>query len=329
MQEKQSQILRHWGTYVFRVGSAQPYVVEVARPISEINTLEFGAGLFEKLQARALLIAGTHPFSNFDGSANLLHSANKINLFNLVHQVILRQTENAPMLVMQLRAFSNEDNTPSAKTDILMAKLGTFNEPSSVLTQPINDALKAYGLNVQYVTGSSDAQGYEVSWNAQARYSPFTQNKPFYVLWVSPKTRSSFLDQEDNRQQRAKFSTLGINTKEVDIARWANQTQVSNDKQIKINFSLLEEFFITENIISLKRFLNENTQYQFQRLIDINTRQAYLAMSFPQGDLLALVNLQTHNGKNHILKGQDIPSLKRIQKFVDERARWLLRSHLK
>lgn len=329
LQENPSRYLRHWGTYVFRVGAAQPYVVEIPRPLSEINTLEFGAGLFEKLNARALLIAGTHPFANFDGSANLLHSANKINLFNLVHQVILRETEDKPMLVMQLRAFSNEDNTPSLSTDILLAKLGTLNEPSPILTQPIDAALKDYGLNVQYVTGTSEARGYEVSWNAQARYSPFTQNKPFYVLWVSPKTRSSFLDQEDNRQQHAKFLTLGINTDEVDLPRWSANTSSDINQIVKIDVKPLQQFFISENIILLKQFIEKNSGFIFKRLIDINTRQAYLAVSHPQGGLMALVNLQTHNPKEHILPTQGAPSHSNVQKFVDERARWLMRSHLK
>jgi hypothetical protein len=329
LQESPSKNIRHWGTYVFRVGTAQPYVVEVSRPLSEINTLEFGAGLFEKLQARALLIAGTHPFANFDGSANLLHSANKINLFNLVHQVILREVGNNPMLVLQLRAFSNEHSTPTPEIDILLAKLGTLNEPSSTLTYPINKALKDYDLNVQYVTGSSEARGYEVSWNAQARYSPFTQHKPFYVVWVSPKTRSNFLDQENNRQQKAKFLTLGINSKEVDIARWVNDQKFNIENNLTINFSLLKEFFITENIIFLERFLNDNNNLRFKRLIDFNTRQAYLSVSHTQGKLLALVNLQTHSSKEHIFTNNNPPSLIRIQNFVDERARWLLRSSLK
>ncbi|MFY0641079.1 MAG: poly-gamma-glutamate biosynthesis protein PgsC/CapC [Bermanella sp.] len=325
LQEYPSKSLRHWGTFIFRVGQAQPYVIEVPRPLSEINTLEFGAGLFEKLNARALLIAGTHPFSNFDGSANLLHSANKINLFNLVHQVILRQTEDSPMMVTQLRAFSSEDNTPSLSTDILLAKLGTVNESSTVLTQPIDKALKEYGLNVQYVTGTSEARGYEVSWNAQARYSPFTQNKSFYVLWVSPKTRSSFLDQEDNRQQQTKFLTLGVTTKEVDIPSWSSENRHAVHQISPIYFSPLKTFFLSENVVLLKHFFDKNKDYIFERLIDINTRQAYLAISLPKGGLLALVNLQTHNEKKHYLPRTGPPSLVNTQTFVDERARWLLR----
>ena len=328
LQENPSGNIRHWGTYVFRIGSSAPYLVEVSRPLSEINTLEFGAGLFEKLNAKALLIAGTHPFANFDGSANLLHSANKINLFNLVHQVILRQSEERPLMVLQLRAFANEDNTPSASTDILLAKLGTLNQKTPNLTRPIEQALTAYGLNFQYVTGTSEARGYEVSWNAQARYSPFTHNKPFYVLWVSPKTRRSFLDQETNRQQKEKFLTLGIATFEVDIAQWANQTKLTDNASIMVDFSSLKQFFISENIVMLKRFIEYHHQLSFHRLIDINTRQGYLAIKQNQGGLLALINLQTHNDINHFITQEAPPALALTQKFVDERARWLLRDTL-
>lgn len=328
LQENPSLNLRHWGTYVFRIGQSEPYLIEVSRPLSEINTLEFGAGLFEKLKAKALLISGTHPFSNFDGSANLLHSANKINLFNLVHQVILRESKLNPMMVMQLRAFANENSTPSTSTDILLAKLGVFNQQSQTLTAPVENALKAYGLNFQYVSGSPEARGYEVSWNAQARYSPFTYNKPFYVLWVSPKTRSSFLDQEDNRQQQAKFATLGIPTNQVDIAKWANNTLDINPVMTFIDYSAMQDFFITENIIMLKRFIEQHKHLSFNRLIDINTRQAYLAISQNQGGLWALVNLQTHNRTLHSIANPASPTLSLAQKFVDERARWLVREPL-
>ncbi len=329
LQEISSRQARHWGTYVFRVGAAAPYMIEVPRPLSEINTLEFGAGLFEKLNARALLVAGTHPYANMNGSANLLHNANKVNLFNLAHQVILRQMNDQPLMVLQLRAFANEDNTPMATTDILLAKLGPLNDEYPILTSTIEKALGIYGLHYQYVRGTIDVRGYEVSWNAQARYSPLTQNKPFFVLWVSPKTRRDFLGQEDNRQQHAKYLTLGINTSEVDIATWANHTKNTSALYKKVDFSEFKKFIHTDNIVMLKRFVDQHSQYLLRRLIDINTRQAYLAISQPKGDLLALVNLKTHNEKMYQIPNGKTPPIKLSQSYVDSRARWFIRGKQK
>ena len=62
--------------------------------------------------------------------------------------------------------------------------------------------------------------------------------------------------------------------------------------------------------------------------IDINTRQGYLAIKQNQGGLLALINLQTHNDINHFITQETPPALALTQKFVDERARWLLRDSL-
>ena len=325
LQEKQNHRIRHWGTYVFRVGKASPYLIEVSRPLSEINTLEFGTGLFEKLKARALLISGTHPFANLDGSSNLLHTANKVNLFNLVHQVILRESEQTSMMTMQMRAFSNKDDTPNLATDVLVAELSTTGEKNTELTMPLEQVLSDYGLNHQYVMGSKNDRGYEVSWNAQARYSAMTHNKPFYVVWLSPKVRSTYQDQAENRQQMAKFLTLGVATHQVDLAKWASLSPKLSSKPPKINYKHLNHFFENQNITHLQNFLNGHPKLSFKRFVDLNTHQAYLALSFKDGGLIALINLQTQSQKRQFMDLAGPPSIIKTQMFIDERSRWLLR----
>ncbi len=78
----------------------------------------------------------------------------------------------------------------------------------------------------------------------------------------------------------------------------------------------------------LKRFIDQHKGFLLQRLIDINTRQAYLAVSQLQGGLLALVNLKTQNEKPHVIP-TEIPSPKATQKYIDARARWFIRQSLK
>lgn len=325
LQERQTSRIRHWGTYVFRVGEANPYLIEVSRPLSEVNTLEFGTGLFEKLKARALLISGTHPFSNLDGSSNLLHTANKVNLFNLVHQVVLREMGQASMVTMQMRAFSNKDDTPNLATDVLLAELATTGVSNSHLMMPVEQVLNDYDLNYQYVTGSKNDRGYEVSWNAQARYSAMTHNKPFYVIWLSPMVRSTYQDQAENRQQMVKFLTLGVPTKTIDLASWASQSSELTGSIPKIDYKHLNRFFTNQNVIHLKDFLSAHTSFEFNRFVDLNTHQAYLAISLKKGGLVALINLQTHSSKQQFMQTASPPTLSNTQAFIDERNRWLLR----
>ncbi|MCI5143368.1 MAG: hypothetical protein D3909_16930, partial [Candidatus Electrothrix sp. ATG1] len=94
---------RYWGTYVFRLGENSGHIVQVPRPLFEVNVFEYGTALFENLRAAALLIGGTHPQANRNHSADLIRLNNKASLFNLVHQTLLRTGGDRPMLTVQCR----------------------------------------------------------------------------------------------------------------------------------------------------------------------------------------------------------------------------------
>ena len=81
---------RYWGIYVFRTSAAKPYLIQIPRPLAEINVFEYAVALYERLNARFLLVGGAHPGANSDGSADLMQVENKANIFNLVYQAALR-----------------------------------------------------------------------------------------------------------------------------------------------------------------------------------------------------------------------------------------------
>ena len=84
---------------------SKEYIVQIPRPLFEMNTFEYGVSLFEQIQARALLIGGTNPYANTDGSADLIRMKNKENLFVLVNQVIMRESPEISMMVIQVRGL--------------------------------------------------------------------------------------------------------------------------------------------------------------------------------------------------------------------------------
>jgi gamma-polyglutamate biosynthesis protein CapC len=189
--EEQNQSPRYWGTYVFRLESPQNYMLQVPRPIFEANSLEYAATLFEHLQAKVLLIGGTHPIANLDGSSDLVRSSNVKSIFNLVNQVVMREMNSKPMLVIQTRAFHRNEKKLSPKADVLLAfdKGQASQRRLSPLGKRLFELLTHDGLNIQFVSGEPTTAGYEVSDLPQAFYLDATQNKELVLLWLSPTVK--------------------------------------------------------------------------------------------------------------------------------------------
>ncbi len=64
--------LHGWGIFVFDARPRSDLVLEVPRPLAERKSVEAGAALFQRVAARALLVAGAHPEASRDGSADVL-----------------------------------------------------------------------------------------------------------------------------------------------------------------------------------------------------------------------------------------------------------------
>ncbi len=182
---------RAWGTHVFRVGPAAPYVLQVPRPLLETNTFESSIELFGRLKGRGLFVAGAHAWSNADGSANLWSPANAKNLINLASQVVLRESRHQPMLVAQVSAFGRrgDETLPSADVLVAVAGMGVGRVPEAFPLRRLLDSLEADGMTVQLVEGKRETAGYEVGIRAPLLYSNIWPDQHFAILWLSPRIR--------------------------------------------------------------------------------------------------------------------------------------------
>lgn len=76
--EKRHLLLREidpghgWGVFVLRLGSPGTLVIEVPAPAEEALTFDVGVALFEALEARALVVAGSGRRVNRDGTSDVL-----------------------------------------------------------------------------------------------------------------------------------------------------------------------------------------------------------------------------------------------------------------
>jgi hypothetical protein len=212
--------LRHWGTYIFRVGPAGAFVIQAPRPVQEPGTLEFGKWAFEQMQGRLFQIAGALPLTNSDGSSDANQNGLYGNLFCLASQVVLRETGETPYLVIQPRAFSPRPDQPLLpRTDMLLSVAGDAWTMASLSDQEkaFQNLMERGGFTVDYYRGQPEAAGFAVSSLPTARYLKECRNKSFLAVWMSPFVRSGQRVFSDINILLHQINALRIPTREVDL----------------------------------------------------------------------------------------------------------------
>ena len=322
-EDEQAHPRRYWGTYVFRLGPAQGYLVQVPRPLFEINSFEYGVSLFERLQARVLLVAGAHPATNLDGSADIVRMDHFSSLFSLVNQVILREAGDTPMFTVHSRAMGYREDTPAPEAHVLVSFAeGSFSRVDSRLADGLLAALQGDGLTYRFVDGSPETAGYEVGNVPQSLYLDATRNKGFGVLWLSPNARTAYRQQADNRQELARFRSLGIETLETDIGRYVLQQRTFAD-QAEIPGGLraaVSRYQTLADIVTLRRLQVEWPGYTWQRLLDRDSQQSFLALLDAQHRLCLIANLNPRHADRAISLSVQRPDPARIRQFIEARA---------
>ena len=317
---------RYWGTYVFRVASGKGYLLQVPRPIYEANSFEAGVALFESIEAEALLVAGADPTANTDHSADVLNRQLPANLFNLVNQVLLRESGARNMMTVQSRAFGVRPDQPTPASAALLAfDNGATSAPAlTPLARALTQALGAAGLDYAFADGTPAATGYEVT-NPQLQSLRQSANKELAVLWLSPFARSGFRQQSENRMQQAQFDAVGVPTLEDNIRHrlTAGQGQGATRAVPAGLRQALRRYLETQDVVSLHRAGNEYRAYRMERVIDRDSQRAFLLLYERQGKRIALaLNLSAHDVGSSFRMTQGEPAAG-AEKYVKSGAAWL------
>ncbi|MWJ28474.1 hypothetical protein GPM19_09690 [Halomonas sp. ZH2S] len=279
-----------WGTFVISTGLASPQLVEVPRPRFERNTLEAGTLLFQTLEAGALLVAGSHPFLDPEGGADVLSPRNPLTLFNLMHQVFVREAGEAPLLVTQVRGMSEQASTQAPS--LLAFKDGLRPGAAHLpLRERLRETLEAMGLAPKSVLGDEETAGYEVGSSAQTRYLDAARNTDFATVWIAPSARRAFELPSDDRQQQLQFQALEIDTVTDPLAEQVKRYGLSQAPLPEGEVSLLEHHVETGDIVALRKLQHQG--YRLLRVLEPDSRQAFLLVS-EAGDaraILAIANL--------------------------------------
>ncbi len=317
---------RYWGSYVFRLGAGNGYVVEVPRPGFEINSFEYGVALFESLKANALLIAGANPNANLDKSADVIRPQNKANVFNLMNQIILREAMSAPLLVVQSRTFGLRPDVPAPDADLLVtfSNGATTTQNLSPLQRGLMQSLDKTGMRTKFVDGSAETAGYELGYLPQSLYLAQSANKEFAVLWMSPLARAAYQQQTENRLMASQFNALRVPTQEMPLYQVVANTTLAPSTLIPEALrSKLDRYLKTQDIIVLSEVRSVWPGYEMKRLIDTDSKQAFLLLYAPDGKLALVVNLVP--GKMEKSITAPLVNVKQtvVAEFVESHAPWL------
>jgi hypothetical protein len=318
---------RHWGTFVWRIRQPHRHIVQVPHAMMEPDTLAYGLTLFERLRGHALLVSGAHAEANLDGSSDVLNTRHPQNLFNLVHQVTLREHPQNTMLVIQSRGFAYHLDRPQPSADILMAFHHGMSPPKTLPTLGLQlfHTLQQDGLDVRLVDGSVDTTGYGPTGVLQSKYMDATSNKTFVILWLSPTVRSHYRQQSDNRSLAAQFNALQIPTLVDHLsdyirkqARWGH----AGDLPVGLKHQL-RNYIADQDIIRLHQLTQHWADHRFERLLDQNTDQAFLLVFTPSDTLALVANLNPREITQTLRADRTRRTAMSIAQFVDTQALWL------
>ena len=318
---------RHWGIYVFRISEATPYIIQTPRPLLERRTWEYAIELFANSRAKALLLATAHPFANSDGSADLVRFTSPTHLFNLVHQVLLRESPEHPMMVVQCRALKEIQRLDKRRLDGLVAL-----HSGTVDTDAASDLAKGLLRHLQesqgmwrLVDGSIETAGYEASTIPQTAYLQAAPKHELAVLWIAPSIRSGYRSRAEESVEALHAKALGILTGMYDVQdRLSKRLEGKTPMSCPIEWrEKMERYRETRDIIALSSLANQPEHHEVEYVVDLHSRQAFLVVSSVVGNQLIAVNLESWQpDKTFTWVGdKDVTSL--IDRFMRSRAGWL------
>ena len=325
LAESEDEPKRHWGTYVFRLqAGAEPYLVQIPRPLFEINSFEAGIALFERLKGQALIIAGTHPHANDDNSSDIIRSDTPASLFNLVNEVLLREFSSTPSLVLQIRAMGQRTGEPMPQADAFLSMYdGTSQlEKLRPMTRTLMDTLTNDGWLINLVDGSIETVGYQVGGVPQARYLQATEAMDFGILWLSPLTRSAYRQQNTNQLYSAQFESLSIASQTGNLPQYLVAKGLSGYPVPQELRRQLVDYLDTRDIVKLAALKHNWPTWQFERFVDQNTQQSYLLVQHSEQAIVLVVNLQPLMNRVGV-QVNTRPGAIEIENFIARRATWL------
>lgn len=300
LAEVPSDNMRHWGTLIIRLGDASDYLLEVPHPLFEASTFEFANSWFAHLNARYLLIAGSHPYANPNEIANVSKFGNAQTLFQLTHQAIVRFEQDENLLPVQIRSFNHQSGRATPKEQVLLNFWQSIGVPTSPSTaQLLHEQLNLSGLSIALADGSRENSSFDAGHSHQSTYASMVDNSSFATIRISPELQYRYKEKGVNSAIAQQARALSLPSLSVDLKTWLAQ-QPKTDKKLSDDLlALINVYQSKQDIITLQNILKHSDIEEIAHVKDIDSGQSFLLIYDHQKRWQALVNPYALGAKDH------------------------------
>jgi len=321
LHERETSNPKSWGTYVFRLGGASSHVVEVPRPLYEARTYEFGLHLFEQLDAAALLIAGSHPRSNFDQSSDVLKVRNRNSLFNLIHYGIFNHFEDAPLQSIQVRAMGAKTVSVGDVADVVLSYQDNYLMPleKNPLLEDLYKFYEGNDLSVELYNSGDSTVTLNTGLDSQTAQLRYQKNKQVVVNWIAPELRRTLRQYETQRQLNRQIESIGLDSRELNLIEFLKTKNFKAMDMPAEIYRTIDHYVDSENVVHLKNALTES-KLEVANLVDVVTKQNFLLLRY-KGNDVAIKNINALTTKNvYFSEGEQGVELG--AEFVENKRNW-------
>lgn len=275
LTEQPGSQTRHWGTVVVRMGEANPYLVEIPRPLVETSSFEYGTQLARRLKARALIISGAHFAVHADGSGNVLDPKNPRTAYNLAHQ-IFTQAIGQRAWVLQVRG--RRDQAGAAAAIDVVASFG--GRPAAAAdrdrVQRLLATLQEDGKRAAVAGSSAAARVYGAHDDAQSEFTRQLDGPRSLTLWVAASARRDYRSALLSDPDKDRFEALDIPTETLDVQARLLQARFGPGLD-RVARARVDDYVRTRNITALHGAI-ATPGLHATRLLDLDSGRAYLEL---------------------------------------------------
>ncbi|MEA3490916.1 MAG: poly-gamma-glutamate biosynthesis protein PgsC/CapC [Campylobacterota bacterium] len=291
LHEVPSPTKHFWGTYVFGVGKREDLMIQVPRPFYESYTFEYSLELFEQLNAKVLMLSGAHPLANSNREADVMLFGNRENIFNLVSQVIYRESRLKQMSALQIRGKGTEELDEIDGGRAILS-LGQSVESVDDLN-PVESLIYNY-LKIHTPTVLNDGNLYSAGYESDAIQSSYLKqsiNNSFSILWLPYSIRNQYRQSDETDSVIGAFRSLNVEVERLDFLSISSRYSIANSAIAPEHMEDLEHYLYSRDIIELEK-ISQSSDFKIKVVIDINSNQPYLLfLTLDSEDIMAIVKL--------------------------------------